>query len=245
MTMLLTILAAALATSAPGEGRTLYQFGVTDSPVLMSLPGDAAFASGSAMACAACHGSSGNGTAERVSLPALALVAATAADAERFARALGQGIASDGHAMRLMPRYAMSPAQRQSLASYLIALEAGSPHEPGVSNSAIIIDIRALADGPRRALLSYAGEHPSSIYGRLVRFSSASEAAPFARIAPAAPASLSPQDTPVLVIASESPGAGRAAVLVMTELLRRSGRRLTQHGFAEALEDLSKQEIKP
>jgi mono/diheme cytochrome c family protein len=245
MKLLLAIFAvSALPAQGTGEGRSLYQFGTGSPPVLMKLPGDTAFASGSAMACAACHGVSGSGTEERIAVPDFTQVAATARNPQLFARVLERGIAGDGHALRMMPRYAMNVAQRQSLADYVTALSSGSPPEPGLTDSAIVIGIDKLAEAPRRDLLAYATEHPQTIYGRRLHFSMKS-VSPFAQVAAFMPPDPSPQDTPVMTIASDSPGAGRATVLLIAELLRRSGRRLTQPGFAAALEQLRKQEIEP
>lgn len=243
MMAILVALAAAILSAGMGSGRALFQFGVADPPILSGLPGDDRFATGSPMACAACHGASGEGSAERTPVAPLARVAATAANPVLFARALERGIAGDGHAMRLMPRYAMTAAQRGSLAAYLIALEAGSPLEPGLSDTAVVIDVHALAPAVRREVLDYALHAPQIIYGRTIRFSERGEEAPFAQIVPVAPAE-GASTTPSMVIASSAPGAGRAAVIVVSELFRRSGRRLTQPGFAAILEALEKQEVR-
>ncbi len=244
--MRLLALAAAVTAQPVDEGRALFQFGQASPPVLMQLPGGDGFVPGGAMACAACHGFDGNGAADGVLVPPFAHIAATAADPAQFAKALQQGIGADGHALRLMPRYALSSRQRAALADYIIALADGNAPEPGVSNEQVTLDIGGVSPAVQAEITAYAARHPAMVYGRHLAFASGT-ATPFARILPTRKTVADgPDDSPpVLAIASAAPGAGQAAAILSAELLRRTGRRLTRSGFAAAIKDLRRQEIAP
>jgi mono/diheme cytochrome c family protein len=248
---MIRVLALAVAVSAGSvdEGRALFQFGAANPPVMMQLPGGDGFAPGGTMACAACHGADGGGTAEQVGIAPLARMAASAADPAGFARAVQQGIGADGHALRLMPRYALSAGQRAALAAYVTALDAGHAPEPGVSDTQVTLDIGGVSRAVQSEIGAYAARNPTDVYGRRLVFT-ASPVTPFARILPALPASPNADSIvtdmpPVLMIASEAPGAGQAAAIITAELLRRTGRRLTRPGFAATIDALPRQEITP
>lgn len=239
------VLAATMIGDADLAGRALYQFGQADPPILSSLPGESRFSESPPMACAACHGTQGMPSGELSNAPDLARLAATAGDSEAFAAVLQRGIGRDGHVLRLMPRYAVDARQRSALATYLRRLAIGDAPEPGVTSNEIVIDISMLPDTLRQELIALERARPATVYGRHLRLSTSGQEIVFARIVSGSPGEAIGDDPPEMPIAASRPGVGRAALLLLTEVLRRTGRRLTRPAFSAVLDELRHPEQSP
>ncbi|MFZ2507914.1 MAG: hypothetical protein WAW79_05490 [Steroidobacteraceae bacterium] len=185
---ILLLAAAISAQAAPddlvGAGRKLYLEGVglDGAPVSATVQGDVA-ASGTMLACVGCHKRSGLGTYEAglralpVTAPALfgsdTRMRASLARSrqpytdETLARAITQGIASDGRLLDpLMPRYRLTAANLQALAAYLRVL--GAEPDPGVSETELDLVTIVTANAPaseREAVSAVVQRYAETING--------------------------------------------------------------------------------
>ncbi len=156
--------AAATPDDQVSAGRKLYLegIGLDGVPVSATVQGDVA-ASGAMLACVGCHKRSGLGTFE-AGLRALAVTAPAlfgsdprkraslarsrvSYTVETLARAITQGIASDGRMLDpLMPRYRLTAGDLQALAAYLQVL--GAEPDPGVSDTELDLVTIVSANAP-------------------------------------------------------------------------------------------------
>ena len=234
----LAVLALVSGAAADDPGRLIYQFGQADAPVLMSLPGESGFASARAMACAACHGFDGTGSAELGRVPDISRIAGTAADPAAFRRALTEGLGGDGRTLRVMPRYALTEAQRDALAKYVSALAAGDAIEPGVSADAVTIDCSGLPEAFVTALATAASGAGNEVYGRRLRLAGPGEDALVRLVAMdgIGETALPEPRAITLRLDTTDPQAAPATVRALLSILARGGRRLTRPGLAQIIE---------
>jgi cytochrome c553 len=214
MIRLAILTAAAVGVTPATEGRALFQSGDGAPHVTMWMAGSIEPSPGTPLACAGCHGSDGTGSIERVQVPSLARLAATAEDRVAFRNAVERGIGRDGKPLALMPRYVMTTDQRNALAAYIAMLDRGSPLESGLTDRSIAIDVSQLSPTARQSAANTIGQ--SRIYDRDVALVI---------------------DTPAFAtITTDLP------LPMMMEALRRTGRRLTQAGFRATLETMKREE---
>ncbi|AKT37625.1 ABC transporter substrate-binding protein [Chondromyces crocatus] len=142
------------------RGRRIFHRGMTEGgrPVEGAIVGGASMLSGREAACARCHGSSGEGTEEGgVKAPPISaerLATATrereAVDRVALAQVVRAGrVAGVGGARLLhpvMPRYALSDAEFEDLASYLRCV--GRDLDPGVTEEVVTLGAALPLSGP-------------------------------------------------------------------------------------------------
>lgn len=238
MKSLVAALAVATVATPAESGRLLYQFGEAEAPVATSLPGETVFSSKRTLACAACHGFDGSGSREIATIPDIAQVAGTAADPVAFRLALAQGKRADGTPLRVMPRYALSEAQRAALAAYILALAKGDAREPGVLADAVIVDASRLPANFVAALRSAAESPANEIYGRRLRFTDDGQDALIRlRTATGAQEPTAQSQGPInLTLDITTAPAAPATVRALATIVARAGRRLTRPGLAQIIE---------
>ena len=162
----MTLTAAATTSDPVMAGRRLYLEGLGENaaPVSATVQGDVN-ATGPMLACVGCHKRSGLGSSEAglraVAITSPALFEPAAQNRanlsrarnyytdETLARAITQGIASDGRVLDpLMPRYRLTPLDARALLAYLHVL--GSEPDPGVGETELELVTIVSADAAAR-----------------------------------------------------------------------------------------------
>ena len=128
---ILALMASVPTASGESDARHLYRAGDAANPI----------------ACASCHGLSGEGSKEGgVQVPAVARIGYDDAD---LARLLANGTARDGRHVALMPRFALSAVDLRRLNAYLAILGSDADGDPGVSSDRVQIAAALPLSGPR------------------------------------------------------------------------------------------------
>jgi cytochrome c553 len=214
------LLMSAAADPAVVAGRDLYQEGRGTPRPAMFLGGSVVAASGQALPCSGCHGTDGTPIAENRAVPSLQQLARTARDPALFRAALESGRGADGHMLQLMPRYQLTPVQREGLARYVTSLAAGQAFEPGVDDNSIVVSLSGLNRTQQDAVRAQLSRR--DFYGRTVRFGSDG----FITLKPT---NAGPTTVNIMRLADVAPAFAR------------SGRALTRAGFFTALDAIQRE----